>query len=88
MNCCLGFVGWIEEVDLSVPNLEPDIHGVSVAQGIQQVVKAEWVAQIEKRVVNLQYPIDLDDRHRVSQTFREAEFIAPGAKTSIAARLP
>src|SRR6516165_3427810 len=78
MNCCLGFVGWIEEVDLSVPNLAPDIHGVSVAQGIQQVVKAEWVAQIEKRVVNLQYPIDLDDRHRVSQTFREAEFIATG----------
>src|ERR1700730_12003419 len=87
-DCWLGFARRIGNVDLAVPDLPFAADRIAVPQGSQNVVKSKRVAQVEKRVVNLQYAIDFDDGHRLSEAFREAELVAPGAKIPLAAGPP
>src|SRR3984893_15411499 len=84
-DCLLGFAGRIRNVDLAVPDLPFATDRIAVPQGSEQVVKSKRVAQIEKRIVNFQDAVDLDDGHRVREAFREAELVAPGAKIPLAA---
>ena len=62
--------------------------GSSVPKCVEHIVKTERVCQIEQSVMDPQDAVRLDDRHRVREAPRQAEFIAPGAKAFLGYRAP
>ena len=88
LNRSLGRKGRVREINFPIADLGFCSDGSSVPKCVEHIVKTERVCQIEQSVMDPQDAVRLDDRHRVREAPRQAEFIAPGAKALLGYRAP